>query len=255
MAGAHTPGARLPTPAPAYILGTAATRLRCPGTTRPARYAGLRERVRRLRRGAGRRGCAANYFSLLHLAWYGQDWAELNHGIDNGPHCSPATRMPPGLQRPTSGSSTSASRTAGPGAPHRRAPVLGLRPAHPGRGRVRRSRHRPDWGLLREPDVLLPGERLGPDRRLGRARTRRPRGSSTPCGRSRFWRRARYRALRLLVGPALRHALREPGATYAEVYAPSFWQVPGPTPQYNHNTRARIDQLERQIRVFHRQTC
>ena len=44
-------------------------------------------------------------------------------------------------------------------------------------------------------------------------------------------------------------------ATYAEVYLPSFWQVPGPTPQYNHNTRARIDQLERQIRVFHRQTC
>ena len=37
-------------------------------------------------------------------------------------------------------------------------------------------------------------------------------------------------------------------ATYAEVYLPSFWQVPGPAAQYNHNTEARITQLETEIK-------
>ena len=43
-------------------------------------------------------------------------------------------------------------------------------------------------------------------------------------------------------------------ATYAEVYLPSFWQVPGPTPEYNHNTEARI-QLESEIQDFANRTC
>ncbi|HEY1117151.1 MAG TPA: hypothetical protein VGE43_05575 [Acidimicrobiales bacterium] len=45
------------------------------------------------------------------------------------------------------------------------------------------------------------------------------------------------------------------GATYAEVYLPSFWQTPGPTAQYNHNTTERIAQLEREIAAFAKTRC
>ena len=37
------------------------------------------------------------------------------------------------------------------------------------------------------------------------------------------------------------------GATYGEVYLPSFWQTPGPSPELNHNTTERIAQLKAEI--------
>lgn len=43
---------------------------------------------------------------------------------------------------------------------------------------------------------------------------------------------------------------RAVGATYAEVYLPSFWQVPGPTPQWNHNTLEKIAQLKQEVAAF-----
>ena len=45
------------------------------------------------------------------------------------------------------------------------------------------------------------------------------------------------------------------GATYAEVYLPSFWQVPGPSAAYDNNTDGRIAQLEREIEAFADRTC
>ena len=44
-------------------------------------------------------------------------------------------------------------------------------------------------------------------------------------------------------------------ATYGEVYLPSFWQVPGPTATYDNNTTARISQLEAEIAAFAKATC
>jgi hypothetical protein len=44
-------------------------------------------------------------------------------------------------------------------------------------------------------------------------------------------------------------------ADYGEVYLPSFWQVPGPTAQYNHNTQERIAQLGRETAAFSKATC
>ncbi|WP_243058099.1 hypothetical protein [Nocardioides sp. SR21] len=39
-------------------------------------------------------------------------------------------------------------------------------------------------------------------------------------------------------------------ALYAEVYLPSFWQTPGPSAAYDNNTTARIAQLENEIAAF-----
>ena len=44
-------------------------------------------------------------------------------------------------------------------------------------------------------------------------------------------------------------------ADYGEVYLPSFWQVPGPTATYNHNTQERIAQLGREMSAFSKATC
>jgi hypothetical protein len=76
----------------------------------------------------------------------------------------------------------------------------------------------------------------------------------------RIWRKPVMRGLQMIQPDGYRwdrvfDQLDKSHATYAEVYLPSFWQVPGPTRELDHNTSARINQLERQIRGFRNRTC
>ena len=191
--------------------------------------AGLRGRVRAVRRPPG--GLVpAHGVRLLHLAWYGQDWAELNHGKE--------VRARPGYSYanwlrahvPAAGHRAEVRRR-GPG---RRAAVLRLRPADRGGGGPGRPRRRAD--RPGQPDLLLPGQRLGAGRRLGVRPMpgRRPRSTGSGGGRSAAASRPSSRATttgRPCIG------LSENAATYCEVYAPSF-------------LKGRKDRLAAEIETF-----
>lgn len=92
MAGRHTP-ARVFTAGSPYYLNAAKEKV-----PTPFQADGIHNAVfeREYRRFAGRLAgwCRANDVHLLHLAWYGQDWAELNHGKEVGR--SKATPTKPG---------------------------------------------------------------------------------------------------------------------------------------------------------------
>lgn len=190
-----------------------------------------------------------NDVRLLHLSWYGEDWSELNHGA--------AVRAAPGYterkwlrghrQLVRIGAENTSRRLAvelplsgyGPLSEGQSAALAKSVVRSVGRNSPRFFVQANGWDETREwgsPTMLV-------ERHFDR-----------------IWRRPVMRGLQMIQPDGYRWKrvfarLDSSRATYAEVYLPSFWQVPGPTAQFDHNTRARIAGLEKQIRKFHHRTC
>ena len=190
---------------------------------------------------------------LLHLSQYGQDWAELNHGSEvraaRGYTERRWLRAPPPADR------------------HRRPAELGQASPSSCRSPVtaRSPRaSRPSSGVQgdqdrrqEQPAVLRPGQRLG---RVPASGARPPRAVEgdfdADLAQARHARSPDDPARRLPTGAGSSTGSTRTHATYAEVYLPSFWQVPGPDRLSSTTTPgARIAQLERQIQAFRHRTC
>ena len=191
----------------------------------------------------------ANEVRLLHLSWYGQDWAELNHGAEvrdadgytedkwlaghreliqvGARHMSSrlAVELPMSGYGPLSGGQSAALTDE----------VMRLAGASSDRFFIQAN----GWG----PN----GEWGAPD-------------STTEAQFDRIWDMPVMRGLQMIQPDGYDWSqvyarLDLTNATYAEVYLPSFWQVPGPTAAYNHNTEARIQELESEIKAFASRNC
>jgi hypothetical protein len=191
----------------------------------------------------------AHRVSLLHLSWYGQEWAELNHGR--------AVRAAPGYSE--------SAWLAG----HRQLIDVGVR--HSGSDltvELPLSGHGPLSGGLSAAlaDHII--SRVGPnsDRFLIQANgwnETQEWGAPSMAVESQFdaiWDKPVRRGLQMIQPDGFDWAevfdsLDATKALYAEVYLPSFWQVPGPTAAHDHNTLARIAQLESEIEAFAQRRC
>ncbi len=191
----------------------------------------------------------ANGVKLLHLSWYGQDWAELNHGKEvrdasgytqdkwltghkellaiGASHMSSdlAVEVPMSGYGPVSNGPSAALTDE----------VIRLAGAKSDRFFIQAN----GWDETREwgaPDMTTEGQF------------------------DKIWEKPVMRGLQMIQPDGYDWSkvyarLDLSKATYAEVYLPSFWQTPGPTAQYNHNTDARIAQLENEIEAFADRTC
>jgi hypothetical protein len=186
---------------------------------------------------------------LLHLSQYGQDWAELNNGAE--------LRAAPGY--------TERKWLRG----HRQ--LIDIAARHSSR-RLAVELPLSGYGPLSEGQSAALAKKV--IRTVGE---NNPRffvqangwdesgdwGSPTQLVERHFdqiWRKPVMRGLQMIQPDGYRwdrvfDQLDRNHATYAEVYLPSFWQVPGPTALFDHNTTARIDQLQREIRAFRNRTC
>lgn len=191
----------------------------------------------------------AHRVRLLHLSWYGLEWAELNHGR--------ALRAAPGYSQ--------SAWLAG----HRQLIDVGVR--HSGSDlavELPLSGHGPLSGgqSAALADHII--SRVGPnsDRFLIQANgwnETKEWGAPSMAVESRFdaiWNKPVRRGLQMIQPDGFDWAevfdsLDATKALYGEVYLPSFWQVPGPTAALDNNTPARIAQLETEIEAFAQRRC
>lgn len=186
---------------------------------------------------------------LLHLSWYGLDWAELNNGAE--------VRAAPGYSK------------AAWQAAHEALIDIGLRLASDDLAvELPLSGYGPLSSGESDGLASYAVDRAGADndrffiQANGWDETRQW-GAPDMTVEAQFdhiWQQPLVRGLQMIQPDGYDWAkvydqARAAGATYGEVYLPSFWQVPGPTAQYNHNTTARIAQLEKEIAAFARDTC
>jgi hypothetical protein len=187
--------------------------------------------------------------SLLHLSWYGQDWAELNHGA--------ALRAAPGYSRTT--------WLTG----HRELIDVGVRHSGPD---LTVELPLSGYGPLAGGESAALADhviaRVGPnsDRFLIQANgwdQTREWGAPNATVESQFdaiWDKPIRRGLQMIQPDGYNWAsvfdsLDATNALYAEVYLPSFWQVPGPTAALDHNTPERVAQLEAEVKAFAQRRC
>ncbi len=186
---------------------------------------------------------------LLHLSQYGQDWAELNHGSEIRAARGYTERrwLRAHRQLIDIGARQSSGKLAV------ELPLSGYGPLSEGQSAKLASKVIKTVGK-NSPRFFVQANGWDETQEWGSPTTR------VEGDFDAVWRKPVMRGLQMIQPDGydwsrVFDGLERTHATYAEVYLPSFWQVPGPTPQYNHNTRARIAQLERQIQAFHRQTC
>ena len=191
----------------------------------------------------------SNGVRLLHLSWYGQDWAELNHGAE--------VRAAAGY--------TEARWMAG----HKKLIAVGAR--HDSR-RLAVELPLSGYGPLSGGQSAALAQKV--IRVAGRNSPRffvqangwdeaREWGAPSMEVEGQFdaiWDKPVLRGLQMIQPDGYDWSrvfdrLDVVDAAYAEVYLPSFWQVPGPAVAYDNNTDAKIAQLEREIKAFSAQTC
>ncbi len=191
----------------------------------------------------------ANDVSLLHLSWYGQDWAELNHGAElraaagyseaawldghrdlidvAARHSSPnlAVELPLSGYGPLSGGESAAL------ADH----VIAKAGANSEQFFIQANGwdETQDWG--------------SPD-------------STVEAQFDRIWAKPVNRGLQMIQPDGYQWArvfdqLEKSAATYGEIYLPSFWQVPGPTASFDNNSTSKIADLESEIAAFSKSRC
>jgi hypothetical protein len=191
----------------------------------------------------------ANRVHLLHLSWYGQDWAELNHGA--GIRATPGYSLAAWLRGHRELIDVGASH-AGSGLSVE-VPLSGYGPLSDGQSAALADEVVAQVGA-NDPRFLVQANGWGPTQEWG---------SPTPQVEASFdeiWSKPVQRGLQMIQPDGYDWAkvfgrLDVTGALYGEVYLPSFWQVPGPTTTYNHNTPERIASLEDEIRNFAARSC
>ncbi|MGB0101104.1 MAG: hypothetical protein WBP61_12570 [Nocardioides sp.] len=186
---------------------------------------------------------------LLHLSWYGLDWAELNHGVEvrgaNGYTKSgwlsghkalidvgiKLSSKDLAVELPLSGYGPLSSGESDELAAH----VVSKLGADSDRFFIQANgwNETQQWGA---PDMQVESQF------------------------DRIWNRPVARGVQMIQPDGYDWAkvfdqAVAADATYGEVYLPSFWQTPGPTAQYNHNTTARIAQLEKEVAAFAKANC
>jgi hypothetical protein len=186
---------------------------------------------------------------LLHLSWYGQDWAELNNGAEvrAAPGYSEAAWLDGHRDLVDVGIAISSQNLAV------ELPLSGYGPLSNG---------------LSAALAAYIVDRLGPDndrffiQANGWDETREwgSPNDSVEQQFDRIWDQQLVRGLQMIQPDGYDWArvyarLVAVDATYGEVYLPSFWQVPGPTSAFSHNTPSRIDELEAAIAQFARSRC
>lgn len=205
----------------------------------------------------------ANDVKLLHLSWYGQDWAELNLGAE----------VRGGASVPVNNSNPATSPTgytynlwlAG----HKELIDIGY--AYAGADlsvELPMSGYGPVAGTASPAlaDYIISKAGANSDRFFVQANgwnETQEWGAPDTTTENQFrtiWNKPVKRGLQMIQPDGydwtlVYGRLTAVSATYAEVYLPSFWQVPGPTAQYNHNTTARITQLESEINAFYNAQC
>lgn len=241
MAGAHTPARVFDAGAASYLVDGARVPLPWDSAT-GTNDVFLREYAAYARKLAA--WSRAHDVHLLHLSWYGLDWAELNHGAEvraaagytqaawlqgHRELVDVAASLASGdlaVELPLSGYGPLSGGQSAALADH----VVSLVGADSDRFFVQAN----GWDETREwgsPDMTVEGQF------------------------DRIWAKPVERGLQMIQPDGydwtrVFDRLRTSGATYGEVYLPSFWQVPGPTPAYDNNTEARIAQLEKEIAAF-----
>ena len=191
----------------------------------------------------------ANGVTLLHLSWYGQDWAELNHGAE--------LRAAPGYNQDAwlagqkqlidvAASHSSASFSV-------ELPLSGYGPLSGGQSEDLAEYVVAKMGT-NNPRFFIQANGWDETQEWGSPST------EVETQFDRIWTLPVLRGLQMIQPDGydwtkVYDRLEATDATYAEVYLPSFWQVPGPSAAYNHNTLERIAQLEAEIAAFDTAVC
>lgn len=191
----------------------------------------------------------ANGVNLLHLSWYGQDWAELNHGAElrAAPGYSQDAWLS-GHKRLIDVAVAQASSTLSV-----ELPLSGYGPLSGGQ-----SEDLAEYIVSKlgnnNPQFFIQANGWDETQEWGSPST------EVETQFDRIWKLPVLRGLQMIQPDGydwtrVYDRLEASDATYAEVYLPSFWQVPGPSPTYSHNTSERIAQLEAEIAAFDRTVC
>lgn len=247
MAGAHTPD-RVFDAGAAYYLTDGGARVPLPWDNATGdhqvflnAYERYATRLARWSKGHGVR--------LLHLSWYGQDWAELNHGAE--------VRAAPGYtERRWLRGHRQLVRVGGNLASRRLAvelPLSGYGPLSGGQSAALARTVRRVAGD-NSSRFFVQANGWGPNGEWGAP------SQEVEQQFDAIWKQPVRRGLQMIQPDGydwdkVFARLDRVGATYAEVYLPSFWQVPGPSAQYDHNTEAKIADLEHEIQAFAKRTC
>lgn len=186
---------------------------------------------------------------LLHLSWFGLDWAELNHGAE--------VRAAAGY--------TEAAWLAG----HRalidvgarlaskdlavELPLSGYGPLSSGESEALAD-HIVEVAGADNDRFFIQANGWDESRQWGAP------DATVERQFDRIWARPLIRGVQMIQPDgydwtAVFDQAEAASATYGEIYLPSFWQIPGPTEEYDHNTPERIAQLEREIASFAEDTC
>lgn len=249
MAGAHTPARVFDAGAAYYLVSGQRVPLPWSGSTGDHNVF-----LREYRAYAGKLAdwCRANGVTLLHFSWWGQDWAELNHGKEvRGDQGLPATGYT--YAKWLSGQKAIIQIAADLSGPDLAVelPLSGYGPLSDGQSAALAD----EVIRLMGPDsdrFYIQANGWGPNGEWGVSGAN---AAQTEASFDQIWGKPVRRGLQMIQPdgynwPVVFARLYETDATYAEVYLPSFWQIPGPTAQYNHNTAERIAQLQQEIAAF-----
>ena len=186
---------------------------------------------------------------LLHLSWYGQDWAELNHGAE--------VRAAPGYTEKAwldghRDLIDVGARFAGPTLAVE-LPLSGYGPLSGGQSAALADYITTLAGTDQD-HFLIQANGWDETQEWGSPST------SVETDFDKIWAKPLTRGLQMIQPDGYDWSkvfarLDATNALYGEIYLPSFWQVPGPTPAYSHNTTTRITQLQNEIKAFSQSRC
>ncbi len=191
----------------------------------------------------------ANGVHLLHLSWWGKDWAELNNGAEvrAAEGYTPAKWLAGQEQLIDAGLSVAGNGVAV------ELPLSGYGPLSGGESAALADYLVSKVGSNSD-KFYIQANGWGPNGEWGAP------SSDVENQFDAVWNRPLRRGLQMIQPDGYDWApvfarLTNNSATYGEVYLPSFWQIPGPSAAYNHNTADRITQLKSEIKKFSDATC